>query len=84
MMLVKVKGIINKEKREKFIADIKKQISEGLIIYDDTIEITFADDMCVNCGANDLESITTRSVEGDIFSHVMKCNRCGHLKELVE
>lgn len=84
MLIIRVKGTVPYEKMEKMRSDIKRQISEGFIVHDDSIEITIVNDMCSECGSNDLEEIVTRDIEGRVFSRVIKCNECDHLSETIK
>ncbi len=81
MLIVKIKVPATIETQEKVRERIKEQIKEDLIIHDDSIEITFADDVCTECGSTNLEEIETKDVEGVVFSRVIKCNACGKLRE---
>lgn len=87
LMIVRIKNVSDVDTQEKVRERIKEQMKEGLIVHDDTIEIIFADEMCLECGSTNLEEYTVKSDEGDIFSHVLRCNKCNrycHSEELIK
>lgn len=84
MSVIRVKDIVSDEEMEKIRSGIKHQISEGFIVHDDSIEITIVNDMCMECGSDDLEEIVTRDIENHVFSRVVKCNKCNHLSETIK
>ncbi len=81
MLIIRVKGTVPHEKMEKIRSNIKRQISEGLIVHDDSIEITIVDDMCPECGSENIEEITFTSDNADTYS-IIKCNRCNYSSDI--
>lgn len=81
MMIVRIKGTASVDTQNLVRERIKQQISEGLVVHDDFLEITFADDMCTECGNTDLEEITVRIDEQIVVDHEIKCNACGHSRK---
>lgn len=43
MMIIKHKGTLSSEAKEKVREDIKRQLKDGFIVHDDHVEITFID-----------------------------------------
>lgn len=84
MMIVRIKTVADARVQEKVRERIKKQMKEGLIVHDDTIEITFADSMCTQCGSTDLEEIKAHNGDGVILGYLRTCNGCGNKKDLLK
>lgn len=82
MMIVRIKGTASVETQNKVRERIKKQIAEGLIVHDDMLEITFADDMCTECGSTDLEEIIVRTHDKIVVDYTVECNRCGQSRKV--
>jgi len=80
MMIVRVKTNASAETLERIREKMKKQISEGLIVHDNLLEITFADDMCAECGSTDLEEIKLYA-DNNPIEHVTICNACEQSRE---
>ncbi|WP_200416294.1 hypothetical protein [Virgibacillus salexigens] len=83
MMIVRIKTLADTKTQEKVRERIKQQIEEGLIVHDDTIEITFAD-VCSNCGSDECQEITLRDDIGNVHEHVFECEKCGKQRSLLE
>lgn len=83
MMIVRIKTVADIKTQENVRNRIKQQIEEGLIVHDDTIEITFAD-VCSNCGSDEFQEITLRDDIGNVHQHVFECEECGKRRSLIE
>jgi len=84
LLIIRIKAVVDIKTQEKVRERIKKQIAEGLIVHDDTVEITIADDMCTECGSNDLEEVMLGDGGGRINEHVLICERCGYQRNLMK
>lgn len=83
-MIVRIKTVANTEVQNKVRERIKEQMKEGLIVHDDNIEITFADNMCTQCGSADLEEVKAHTDDGIVLGHLRTCNNCGDKKDLLK
>ncbi|RST59702.1 hypothetical protein D5F11_011410 [Siminovitchia terrae] len=84
MLIVRLKGVFNSEVHDRVRENIKQQISEGLIVHDDAIEITFADDMCLECGSIEYEEVKMSNQKGNALEHILNCVNCGHQRNLLK
>lgn len=83
-MIVKMNGIVNYGAKEKVRERIKEQMKEGLIVHDESIEITFSPDRCIKCGCDEFEVVTMSDKQGVIYERIKTCENCGHVTDLMK
>ncbi|WP_040981068.1 hypothetical protein [Oceanobacillus jeddahense] len=91
MMIVRVKTNAGAETLERIREKVKKQISEGLIVHDNLLEITFADDMeenyndiyfektCPKYGCNKLRTVDVEDLINQRKYNGEQCINCNHI-----
>ncbi len=85
MMIVRIKTVVDIKTQENVRERIKEQISEGLIVHDDTIEILFVEDSeCHIDNATlmiDGESFKAETIK-DALTPLRTCMNCGYQRNL--